>query len=61
MSDSEDDCNSDHESSNSSNDEGYDEEMAVDEFCVCCDSVPPNPSYQLQDGYYCDDCYESQK
>ena len=34
---------------------------SVDDLCVGCEQRQPNPHLQLEDGYYCDDCYESQK
>jgi hypothetical protein len=62
MSDSENDS-SDYDSSNydssNSSDRSYSD--SVDELCVGCEAKPPSPHLQLEDGYYCEDCYESQK
>ena len=60
MSDSESDY--DHsDSSSSSSSSSSDSDSSIDELCVCCERVRPDPSLQLEDGYYCADCYESQK
>jgi hypothetical protein len=45
----------------SSSDDDEERSDSVDEFCVCCDDKRADPYLQLEDGYYCSDCYESQK
>lgn len=61
------DCSSSLEEDKSSwedsySDDGYDEDAYQEgELCVCCDDEPANPYYQLEDGFYCGDCYESQR
>ena len=48
-----------YDSSEEEEDELY-EKYENGEECAMCDE-PASPYHCLQDGYYCEDCYESQK
>lgn len=62
MSDSDENSEYYYDSDNSDDrSEGRREFDAVDDDCVCCGERPPNPHLRLEDGFYCEECYESQK